>query len=73
MFMKRFAQKLKELRKEKDMTQCTVAKELYIGRKTWSNYENSLREPSLETLKKICLYFEISADYLLGISEEKYL
>lgn len=62
-------EKLKELRKEKGISQKEVSAALGLTRNAFTNYENGYREPSLETLKKICRYFEVSADYLLGLKD----
>lgn len=62
-------EKLKQLRKEKNVTQKMVAKSLGITLSAYSNYEQGIREPSIEILKKICRYYDVSADYLLGITE----
>ena len=59
-------QKLKELRKESGKTQVELAKMLNISRQVYANYENSINEPSLETLLKLASIFDVSVDYLLG-------
>lgn len=61
--------KLKLLRKEKNVSQREVSKALGITMSAYSNYEQGIRQPSLEILIKICKYFEVSADYLLGLSD----
>lgn len=58
-------------RKSKNMKQKDVAKMLNITRSCYANYEQGVREPEIETLKKLCLIFDISADYLIGLEEEK--
>lgn len=65
--MEDLANKLKELRLEKGLTQGEVSKALGLTKNAFTNYERGIREPSLDTLKKICQLFEVSADYLLGI------
>jgi len=62
-------EKLKSLRREKGVTQDEVAKELGITKSCYSNYEQGLREPSYAILVKICKYFDVSSDYLLGLSD----
>ena len=59
--------KLKILRIQKQLPQKTVAKTLGITLSAYSNYEQGIREPSNEVLIKICQYFCVSADYLLGL------
>ena len=68
--MKDFAQKLKKLRLEKGLSQKEVSTALGLTRNAFTNYETGVREPSLETLKNICLFLEVSSDYLLGLEEE---
>lgn len=64
-----FAKRLKILRKELDMTQVELAKKLGYGYTAIANYEAGRNEPSLRDLVSICKIFDISADYLLGISD----
>ena len=68
--MKEFANKLKAIRAEKNLSQQQVADGIGVTRAAYSNYEQGLREPDLDTLKKICLLFDTSADDLLDISIE---
>ena len=66
-YMKEFAMKLKATRAEKNLSHQQVADGVGITRAAYSNYEQGLREPDLDTLKKICLLLEVSADDLLDI------
>lgn len=66
-----FAVRLKELREEANLTQNELAEKLGIGRATLSNYELGVRKPDIDTLQKIAMYFDVSSDYLLGISSIK--
>ena len=67
--MVKFAEKLKNLRLEKGLSQKSVALSLGVSPTCYAGYEQGYREPDLTTLKKLCLFFETSADYLLGITE----
>lgn len=62
--------RLKDLRLEKGLTQKQVAEQLEISSTCYSGYEQGYREPDLKTLIKICKFFDVSADYLLGIKDE---
>lgn len=64
------ASKLKELRKLKGVSQEKLAEALNTSRSNISKYENGQLEPNIETLRKLCNFYEVSADYLLGLSEE---
>ncbi|MDE7158230.1 MAG: helix-turn-helix transcriptional regulator [Clostridiales bacterium] len=65
--MEDFAQKLKELRLEKGLKQKEVSEALGLSKNAFTNYELGIREPSLDTLKKICKFFNVSSDYLLDL------
>lgn len=56
---------LKAIRKAKHLNQQKVALDLNISREALSYYENGKREPSLELLKKMSDYFNVSIDYLI--------
>ena len=64
-----FAARFKALRQEKGLTQTILANELNVNQRKISYWETGQLEPDLLTLCKICAYFEVSADYILGISE----
>jgi len=62
-------ERLKSLRKENGYTLKQVSNLLGITLSCYSNYEQGIREPSIDVIKKICKLFNVSADYLLGLSE----
>lgn len=64
-----FAEKLKELRKEVGLNQTELAEELGASRASISAYENGDRVPDIEFLEATALYFDVSCDWLLGISD----
>ena len=64
--MNKIAENLKYLRKLKSISQREIAKELNISHGAWGNYEAGTREPSIEMLIKICDYFDVSMDFLVG-------
>ena len=64
-----FSERMKELRTEKGVKQKDVAEFIGISTKGYCFYELGQREPSLQTLSKLCDYFEVSADYLIGRSD----
>jgi transcriptional regulator with XRE-family HTH domain len=66
------ANRLRELREERGLTQKELAQALGLSSKsTITNYEQNDRDPDYETLIKIAKYFEVSIDYLLGHKEER--
>jgi len=62
-------EKLKQLRQEKGISQATLAKAIGINHRTVSQYERGITQADYQTLKKLCDYFNVSADYLLGFKE----
>lgn len=69
--MATFSERLKELRKAKNMTQENFAKHFFITKSAVSKYENGVNTPESKLLQKIADYFEVSTDYLLGRSDER--
>ena len=64
-----FSERLRELRKEKSMTLLQVSKALDMPLRTYANYEQGVREPSLSTLNLLCDFYGVSSDYLIGRSD----
>lgn len=62
---------LKAIRKQRNLNQQKVAMDLNISREALSHYENGKREPSLEMLRKLSVYFNVSIDYLINGEEFK--
>ncbi len=61
-----FSRVLALLRQEKGISQRKAANELGISQALLSHYENGIREPGLEFVVKVCDFYQVSADYLLG-------
>lgn len=57
--------RLKILRKQKNLTQSEIAKILNIATSTYVHYELGKRQPDFQTLKNIADFFNVSIDYLL--------
>lgn len=68
----KFSIRLKELRKERGLTQEDLSKLSGISFPTISRYENGQRdEPKLTILKTIANYFDVTIDYLVGDTDIK--
>ncbi len=65
--------RVKELREEKGLSQEELAKVVGTNRTTISLYESEQRGLSLDMIVKLADYFDVSTDYLLGISEKRNL
>ena len=63
--------RLRQLRKEKNISQLKLAFDLNMNQNTISRYENLEREADYDTLIKLADYFGVSVDYLLGRTDKK--
>ena len=69
--MATFGERLKYLRKEKQLTVEELASKLGSAKSTISRYENNLRDPKRDFLEILSNFFDVSVDYLLGKSDIK--
>lgn len=65
-----FAERLKELRIEKNMTQVQLAETLGVSKGTIAMWETGKREPNFETLDRLSDIFDKRIDYILGYSND---
>lgn len=65
--------RIKQLRKEKNMTQIRLSIELDVSQETVSAYESGKHFPSVQILLKLSEIFNVSCDYILGLSDVKYI
>lgn len=68
-----FAEKLKELRKEHNITQVKFAEIFNISSGTIAMWETGKRTPDIGTIQRIAKYFGVSVDWLTGNSDYKNL
>ena len=68
-----FGERLLNLREERGETQDQLAKAVGITRQSLSRYETNERTPNIELIYNIAKHYEVSADYLLGLSDVKSL
>lgn len=64
-----FQIRLRELRLEKGVSQEVIAKLLNMSKMAVSHWERGNSEPSIEQLKILARYFDVSVDYLVGFSD----
>lgn len=68
--MNSFAERLKELRTEKGFSQKALAEKLGYNQSMISFWENGVNEPTESAIRKTALFFGVSTDYLLGLTDE---
>lgn len=59
---------LSELREDNGLTQLELARHLHISNSSISAYETGARTPNPETLKAFAAFYNVTADYLLGLT-----
>ena len=64
-------ERIRNLREDSDFTQQQIADKLFINRRTYSSYENGVRNMPIEILSKIADIFNTSTDYLIGRTDVK--
>ena len=68
--MECFGERLRDLRKGMDLTQKNLADILQTNNSSVCDWECGRSQPDLSTLAKIANYFDVTADYLLGLEDE---
>ena len=63
-----FGKRLKNLRIEKNLTQQQLAEKLNVSKANISKYESDIIEPNINLINQISKLFDVSSDYLLGIT-----
>ena len=66
-----FAERAKDLREEQGMGVRELAAKMGISHAAVSNYESCKRTPDIETCRLYAQFFNVTGDYLLGISDKK--
>lgn len=69
--MAEFENRIKQLRKEKNIYQKELAEVIGVSSGAIAMYETGKRSPDKEILDKLANYFDVSVDYLLGRTDEK--
>lgn len=67
-----WCKRIKDLRIDHDLTLRELAQKLEISERTLARYENGASKPTVDVLIQIALYFNVSMDYVCGMTEEKY-
>ncbi|MBQ7770692.1 MAG: helix-turn-helix transcriptional regulator [Clostridia bacterium] len=68
--MNNFAERIKELRKEQGLSQKALAERLGCTQSMISFWENGVNEPTESSIRKVALFFNVSADFLIGLSDD---
>lgn len=66
----RLSEILSELREDRGLTQLEVSRQLHISNSSLSAYETGMRTPHAETLKAFAAFYDVTTDYLLGLTSD---
>ena len=65
------SQRITQARMKKGISMRQAAIDMGFPYTTYVNYEKGVSEPNSEALARIAVYYDISADYLVGVDEKK--
>ena len=70
MNLKTYFEWLRALREDNDLTQKQIADILGTSQQSYARYERGANELPIRHLKTLCLFYNISSDYILGIERD---
>ena len=65
--MRRYKNRLRDLREDKDLTQAKIAEIFYLQVTQYRRYENGESDLPLEWAKKFARYYDVTIDYIAGL------
>lgn len=69
MYLTKFAERLKDLRLENNLSQKQLGKLTDISQGSIGKWELCQRSPTLENIAALALFFKVTADYLIGLED----
>lgn len=66
-----YAERMRALRQDHDLTQTQLADMLGVAQTTYSQYELEKRPMPIDYLVALCKFYNVSADYMLGFTDKK--
>lgn len=64
-----YRQRLRDMREDHDLSQAEAGKIINKSQQGYSHIENGRAELKIEDLITLCLYYQVSADYLIGLKD----
>ncbi|TLS48564.1 helix-turn-helix transcriptional regulator [Paenibacillus antri] len=64
-----FGVRLRELRKKNGLSMAEFGRRIGVAKSTVAGYEGGEREPSLDTVAAIARLYDVTSDYLLGLTD----
>lgn len=66
-----YRQRIREIREDGDLTQAEVGKVLNKSQQGYNHIEAGRAELKIDDLKKLCEFYNLSADYLIGLIDKE--
>ena len=66
-----YHKRLRDLREDRDLTQAEVGKVLQKSQQGYNHIEAGRAEVKIDDLIKLCHFYDVSADYLIGLTDKK--
>ena len=66
----KYIKRIRDLREDHDKTQQNIADVLGTSQTMYARYERGATELPIRHLIALCRYYSVSADYILGLSDE---
>lgn len=68
--MEKYIKRMRDLREDNDKTQQEIADMLGTSQTMYARYERGANEMPIRHLIKLCQYYGVSADYILGLADK---
>ena len=69
--MANYRERLRNIREDQDLTQAELGKVLNKSQQGYNHIEAGRAELKIDDLVKLCKFYNLSADYLIGITDKK--
>ncbi|MGN1316617.1 MAG: helix-turn-helix domain-containing protein [Acutalibacteraceae bacterium] len=67
-----YVKRIRDLREDNDLTQTEIADLLGTSQTMYARYERGANEIPVRHIIKLCKFYNVSADYILGITDKKW-
>ncbi len=65
-----YRMRIRNVREDRDLTQKDIAEVINKSQQGYNHIEMGRAELKIDDLKKLCIYYKLSADYLIGLSDD---
>lgn len=69
--MNTYVKRIRDLREDADLTQTDLAEFLGTSQTMYARYERGANEIPVRHIIRLCKFYKVSADYILGITDKK--